>query len=308
VSGAVQKGVGAPGRRSDNLISMPRDARILVVDDDPDTLALLRSILIPRGYTIHTAEDGLQALACLELTHYDLVLTDVCMPGMDGLELLQHIQRRFPHTRVVVLTAHTNAETVVRSLKDKAFSYFSKPFSSGAIAEMVAQALDWDAWRDDIEILSARPDWVALQLRCRLELADRLVQFFRELNVGIGPEQQERVATAFRELLVNAIEHGGHLDPQEKIQVSYMRLSRAIIYCIRDPGNGFSFKDLPHAAISNTPDAPLGHSELREQMGMRPGGFGIFLTRKMADEVLYNEKGNEVMLVKYLKEPDHTGR
>ena len=60
------------------------------------------------------------------------------------------------------------------------------------------------------------------------------------------------------------------------------------------------FNDLPHAAVSNQPDAPYQHSEVRDRLGLRPGGFGILLTRHLADELIYNEKGNEVLLIKYI--------
>ncbi len=281
-------------------MTMPPNARILVVDDDPDIHTLLTSALKREGYEIDSAYDGLQGLARLESLPYNLVLTDVCMPGLDGLELLQRIHDRSPEIPVLVMTAQNTPETVVRSLRDKAFLYFSKPFSTAAVVDMVAHALQSTTGRDDIEVLSANPGWIALQLRCKLPIADRLVQFFRELNTGLPAEEQEDVALAFRELLMNAIEHGGHSDPEQKVHVAYIRLSRAILYVIRDPGKGFSFENLPHAAISNAPESPFGHSEVRSQLGMRPGGFGIFLTRQMADEVIYNERGNEVLLVKYI--------
>ena len=275
-------------------------ARILVVDDDPEIHLLLKSILTETGWNIVSAYDGLEGLARLETAAYDLVLTDVRMPGLDGLELLQRIQKLRPSTRVVVMTAQNTPETLVRAIKDKAFTYFSKPFSTSAVIDMVGRALQTPVVEDEIEVLSARPDWIALRLRCTLEIADRLTLFFRELKVELTEEEQGRIGTAFRELLMNAVEHGGRSDPEQKVEVAYIRLSQAMFYYIRDPGEGFSFENLPHAAVSSSPDDPFRHVGVREEAGMRPGGFGIFLTRKMADEVLYNEKGNEVLLVKYL--------
>lgn len=278
-------------------------ARILIVDDDPDIHVLLASILTGTGWRIDSVYDGLEGLARLETEAYDLVLTDVCMPGLDGLELLQRIQKLCPATRVVVMTAQNAPENVARAIRDRAFTYFSKPFSPSAVMEMVIRALEAPAGPDDIEVLSARPNWIELRLRCKLEIGDRLVQFFRELQVGLTAEEQGDIAMAFRELLMNAIEHGGHSDPEQKVEVAYIRMSRAILYCIRDPGKGFSFDDLAHAAVSGTPEDPLRHVEVREQAGMRPGGFGIFMTRKIADELIYNERGNQVLLVKYLPKP-----
>ena len=276
------------------------DARILVVDDDPDIHVLLASILKDAGFQVDSAFNGAEALERLQNGSYNLVLTDVRMPGMDGLELLQRIHERRPSTPVVVMTADNTPENLIHSIREKAFSYFSKPFSSAAVLEMVERALEKPAESDDIEVLSARPGWIVLQLRCKLDVADRLLQFLSELPFEVPAEEKDNIATAFRELLVNAIEHGGRLDPEQKVEVAYIRLSQAILYYIRDPGKGFSFDNLAHAAVSSAPDNPFGHMEVRTQAGMRPGGFGILMTRQIADELVYNEKGNQVLLVKYL--------
>jgi anti-sigma regulatory factor (Ser/Thr protein kinase) len=139
-----------------------------------------------------------------------------------------------------------------------------------------------------------------LQLRCRLATADRLTQFVRELPSDLEPDQREQIAMAFRELLMNAVEHGGHLDPDKTVDLSYIRTARTIVYYIRDPGEGFSMNTLAHAAIANTAEEPFRHVELRRQMGIRPGGFGLLMTKSFADELIYSAKGNEVILIKYL--------
>ncbi len=153
---------------------------------------------------------------------------------------------------------------------------------------------------DDIKILSDKPNWISLQIRCRIATADRLSQFVRELPSDLEPDQREQIANAFRELLMNAVEHGGHLDPEKTVDLSYIRTARTIVYYIRDPGEGFSMETLAHAAVANTPEEPFRHMELRRQMGIRPGGFGLLMTKSFADELIYSAKGNEVILIKYL--------
>jgi hypothetical protein len=69
-------------------------------------------------------------------------------------------------------------------------------------------------------------------------------------------------------------------------------------YC--DPGEGFSFEDLPQAAISNPPDDPIAHIAYRSEHGLRAGGFGVMIVRDLVDELYYNDKGNEVLLIKHL--------
>jgi hypothetical protein len=69
---------------------------------------------------------------------------------------------------------------------------------------------------------------------------------------------------------------------------------------VKDPGQGFSLEELEHSAIANPEEDPFKHMETREAQGRRPGGFGILMAAKLVDDLIYNEKGNEVLLVKYL--------
>jgi CheY-like chemotaxis protein/anti-sigma regulatory factor (Ser/Thr protein kinase) len=277
------------------------DARILIVDDDPDIHALLQSSLRDTGYRTECVSSGQEALARLQSERYDLVLSDVVMPGIDGLELLHHIQQQCPSTPVVVMTAQNTSQNLIRSIREKAYAYFSKPFSPEDVVEMVNAALERPAGTDDIEVLSARPGWIALRLRCTRQNAERLVQFFREIQLDVPAQEQQDIGFAFRELLINAIEHGGKLDPEKRVEVACIRLSGAIVYYVRDPGEGFSFDNLAHAAVGSAPGDPVSHVAIRQAAGLRPGGFGILLMRNIADELMYNESGNEVVLVKYTR-------
>lgn len=279
---------------------MPSGKAILIVDDDPVTHTLVAAMLRSEDLEIESAYDGNEALARLDARFFDLVLTDIRMPGMDGLTLLERIRKLHPDTKVVVMTAEATAHTVVRAIREQAFSYLSKPLSRAGLIDTVNGALTVQAHPDDIEVLSARPGWISIRLRCKMIIADRLAQFFREIATDLGPEERESISTAFRELLMNAIEHGGKSNPEERVNMTYVRTARSIIYYIKDPGEGFSFGDLKHAAISNAPDEPFQHAEIRSRLGIRPGGFGILLSQNFADELLYSEKGNEVMLIKYL--------
>ena len=115
-------------------------------------------------------------------------------------------------------------------------------------------------------------------------------------------DEREAVGSAFRELLMNAIEHGGHLDPEQYVEISYIRAKHAVLCRIKDPGPGFSQQELPHSALSNPPGDPLFHTKQREALGLRPGGFGLLLAQKLVDEVTYNQQGNEALLIKYLRQ------
>jgi DNA-binding response OmpR family regulator len=281
---------------------MPIPKRILIVDDDPDIHQLLAEALQASNRHIDSAADGLQGLARVQAAPYDLVITDVTMPGLSGLELLEQIHKIRPATRVVVMTVASTPEDVIRALREQAFTYLSKPFTIPEVSHLVDTALESTPSDDDIEVLSAQPHWLSVRLRCKAETADRILHFLREIAIDLPPNERENIATAFREILSNAIEHGGDSDPNKHVFITYVRGERALFYYVRDPGKGFSFEDIPHAAVSNPTDSPTDHVEVRQRRGMRPGGFGIFMTRQLVDEMIYNEKGNEVLLIKYLEQ------
>src|SRR6516164_4306948 len=218
--------------------------RILIVDDDRDVHQLLLAAIQAPDRAIDNAYDGLEGLQFVEAAPYDLVLTDVNMPKLGGMDLLERIRRIRPRTRVLVMTVANTPENVIRAIREQAFAYFSKPFTLNAIEEMVERALASGTSEDDIDVLSARPNWLELRLRCKLETADRILQFLREMRTGIPPAEEENIATAFREILFNAIEHGGGSDPQKTVSITYVRAEKAILYRIRDPGKGFSFDKL----------------------------------------------------------------
>jgi anti-sigma regulatory factor (Ser/Thr protein kinase) len=95
-----------------------------------------------------------------------------------------------------------------------------------------------------------------------------------------------------------------HRPGQESRGASRLSLASAwlILYRIADPGPGFAIDKLPHAAIGQPDDNPIRHMQVREEKGIRPGGFGLVMVRASVDELLYNEQQNEVVFVKYFDE------
>jgi anti-sigma regulatory factor (Ser/Thr protein kinase) len=123
-----------------------------------------------------------------------------------------------------------------------------------------------------------------------------------QLDSDLPPETRESIGYAFRELLLNAVEWGGRLDPKRTVRIACLRTRRMLLYRIADPGPGFKMESLPHAAIGQSSDDPVAHMHVREAKGIRPGGFGLLMVRASVDELIYNEKRNEVVFVKYLEE------
>ena len=121
---------------------MLRPSRVMVVDDDAETLALLREIIAKEGYEVETAEDAETALRRLGEWQPELVITDIHMPGMDGLALLAVVRKQEPDIPVVLLTAYGSLKTAVDAIKAGAFDYLSKPFVVEDIRLVVRRALE----------------------------------------------------------------------------------------------------------------------------------------------------------------------
>jgi CheY-like chemotaxis protein/anti-sigma regulatory factor (Ser/Thr protein kinase) len=274
--------------------------RILIVGDDPDVHTLLHEAIDGDDRDIEVVLDVREGLRRVAASPYDLIITDVNTPELSGIDLLSQIHERRPEAKVLVITGASTPEDIIRAIRERAFAYFSKPLATQAVSETVQRALTTTPAVDDIEVLSAAPHWLGLRLRCKIETGDRLLQFMREMATDLPEGEKDKIAIAFREILMNAIEHGAGSDPNKTVSITYIRTDRSVIYYVRDPGKGFSFEALSHAAVSNPDTSPIQHSHVRQKMGMRPGGFGIFMTRQIMDELIYSEAGNEVLMIKYL--------
>lgn len=275
-------------------------SRILVVDDDRTTRHFLSRVLTSAGYSVSTASDGTLALRQLRRRAFDLILLDVWMPEMNGLELLNRIQDQPSPPKVIIMTSDDTPETMLGTIRRRAYRYVVKPVHPEELLEFVSSALTTPSSVPPIEVVSACPSWVELLVPCTLEAPERIQSFLGRLDNDLSEEVREAVGRVFRELLLNAIEWGGQLNPERRVRVSYLRARRLILYRIADPGPGFCFEELAHAAVGQTAGDLTAHLRVREEKGIRPGGFGILMARAMVDELIYNEARNEVIFIKYL--------
>jgi anti-sigma regulatory factor (Ser/Thr protein kinase)/CheY-like chemotaxis protein len=273
----------------------------LVVDSGPEINELLDAVLGSEGWSVQRVADNHAALTVAEANPFDLIITASKTKGSEDLQLLHEIRSVRPHTRLIILADEFTRGDVIAAMREHAFSYFSGPFEQAALAEMVRYAMESPCWDDGIEVLSATQEWVQLMARCDIGTANRLVQFLRGVrDPAIPEEEREDIISAFREILMNAMEHGGHFDPSHYVEISFVRSRRAVTCRVKDPGHGFSLEELRHAAVNCPADDLLGHIAVREEKGLRPGGFGLLLAKQMVDELIYNEKGNDVLLIKYI--------
>jgi CheY-like chemotaxis protein/anti-sigma regulatory factor (Ser/Thr protein kinase) len=273
----------------------------LVVDDDPDLRDVLSASLMNAGHVVEQASDGPEALAILNGGEFDVVLLDINLPSMNGLDVLAQIRDLVKPPLVIVMTGDETPEPLLEAVRLQAYRYLRKPFPLRTVVEAIRDAMRAAPVAAlPIEVVSARPEWVEIIAPCALEMADRIQSFMMHLEADLPEPVRESVAQAFHELLTNAIEWGGRLDPTRKVRITCVRARRMLLYRIADPGEGFDIARLQHAAISNPEDDPLQHAFERQRQGLRPGGLGLMMTRSLVDELIYNEARNEVMFIKYL--------
>ncbi len=133
--------------------------KILIVDDETTILETVSGILEDEGFLVRTAEDGPQALRLMENENLpDLVLLDIWMPGMDGLEVLEKMREQWPHVPVVIMSGHGNIETAVKATKLGAYDFIEKPLSYEPLIVTLGNALKFQALANENVILKAKTE------------------------------------------------------------------------------------------------------------------------------------------------------
>lgn len=288
---------------------------ILVVDDSATDRRLVGGILAKdETLRVDFAEHGAAALARMRIACPDLVVTDLMMPEMDGLELVANIRAKFPFVPTVLMTSKGSEDIAVQALQNGAASYVPKRALAQDLLETVHNVLELTRRQRNQEKLMA----ALVRNKCRFVLGtDRallssLVGYFQETTAYMGlcdESDRMRIGIALEEALVNAFYHGNlevSSELRERDHNAYQALidqrcleepyrSRRITidaelsyeratFVIRDQGRGFDPSTLPD---------PTDPANLE-----RVSGRGVLLMRTFMDEVTYNDQGNEVTLVK----------
>lgn len=275
-------------------------SRVLLVEDERVTRHRVQKVLENAGHAVTPAGGGAEALRLLQDGPYDVMLLDIWMPEMSGIELLRELEGRQANPRVVIITADNTPQTVLDAVKQNAYAFLAKPIDPNALLSVVESAVNHGSAPSKIRVLSAKPHWVELAVPCDRAAAERIQGFLSRLDADLDDHVREAIGRVFREMLLNAMEWGGKLDPTQEVRVTYLRAKKMVLYRIADPGEGFRFEEIDHAAVHNTEENPMAHMLAREEKGLRPGGFGILMSQTLADELLYNEQRNEVVFIKYL--------
>ena len=293
--------------------------RILVVDDSPTQAQQAVLLLEEAGFTVETAGDGAEALALLGRQTPDVVVTDLQMPGMNGLELVEAIRADYPQVPAILMTAHGSEDIAIEALRKGAASYVAKKNLAGDLADTVGRVLTAAQAARAEDRLFERLMYV--EQRFVLENDPGLIApLVSHLSASItrgkfcDANGLLRLTVAWSEALLNAMHHGNmevsselrqsdesayhDLVEQRRRQEPYAsrrvrvtaRLSpEEAAYVISDEGPGFDPKSLPD---------PTDPANLE-----RVGGRGLLLIRTFMDRVSHNDKGNEITMSKRRRAP-----
>jgi anti-sigma regulatory factor (Ser/Thr protein kinase)/ActR/RegA family two-component response regulator len=278
-------------------------SRVLVIGSDTQVSREIGDALSAAAFPMEYSAGDADALQRLRMRSFGVVITSPDSVVDEDLALLEEMRVVRPGVKCVVLAHHSTPGEVIAALRARVFACFTPPFDPDDIANLACRAASDNQWRDDIQVLSAKPGWVSVRVNCRLITAERLMTFAKELSAQLPDDTRQETMQGLREILLNAMEHGAAFNPEQVVEVTAIRTGRALVFYVRDPGAGFRRESLTHAAIANPADDPAAHIVHRQEQGMRAGGFGLLLAGGAVDELIYSEIGNEVLLIKYVDSP-----
>lgn len=273
-------------------------SRVLIIGKDPQLGQGLENGLAAHNCQYDYAAGSADAVRRLRQASYAVVITDPKTSIEEDLSLLEEMRSVRPGVRVIVLAPNSTPEEIIAALRARVFLCKTGPFDPVDIADFAAQAARTADSLVGIEVLSAHADWISLRINSQALTAERLVEFLREIQTRLPETPRDELMLAFREILMNAVEHGAGFRSGKVVEVHAVHTARSVVFYVHDPGAGFDWDMLKHAAVGN-PDDVMRHMEVRDQMGLRPGGFGILMAKGVVDELIYSEKGNEVLMIKY---------
>ena len=275
-------------------------SRVLVIGSEAQVSREIAEALSAADFPMEYSAGDADTLQRLRVRSFGVVVTNPDSSVEEDLALLEEMRTIRPGVKCIVLARHSTPDEIIAALRARVFACFTPPFDSVEVAHLARRAASDSEWRDDIHVLSARPGWVSVRVNSRLPTAERLVTFAKELSAQLPEDTRQEIMLAFREILMNAMEHGAAFNPEQVVEVTGVRTGRAMVFYVRDPGAGFRRESLTNAAIANPADDPTAHIVQREAEGLRPGGYGLLLASGTVDELIYNEIGNEVLLIKYV--------
>jgi len=273
--------------------------KALLIEPSPQTPNEVTGLFDEQVWDVRYAVNNENALRLAHAEAFDLILTNAKTTCTEDVDMLRKLRVVRPHTRVIILTKEWMPGDILKAIRNHAFSYFTMPIAKADLRDLIEHAVEEPVWDDGIETIQGTLQHVVLAVRCDLKTLDRLTQFLRE-SLFLPPQESEEVALAFREIVMNAMEHGGRFDPQKFVEIAYLRSKRMVMCRVKDPGEGFSLDEIRVAEITGPLVDYAEQTRGGKDVELPACGLGILIAQKFVDELIFSEKGNEAFLIKYL--------
>lgn len=293
-------------------------SRILLVDDSPVDRKLFATLLEQCNFEVQVCNDGLSAIDVMDGALPDIVLTDMQMPGMDGLELVKEIRNRFPNTPVILITGHGSEDLATKALRAGAAGYVPKSNSADLLSSTIRHVLDLNKTKNIERRLREHTTLIQYELKLPNDetLVPGTLQLVRQRildSVDVNPVSLLQIEVALEHAIMNAIYHGNldfaqhaGIDFDEKSRIREARILNAkkpycdrrvsvvirispneVRFVVKDEGRGFDVKEVSSLGLTQS---------LRGDFGQ-----GLFLMWAFMDKVVFEKSGAGVTLVKRLE-------
>ena len=271
---------------------MPRT--VLIVDDERDTNDILSSLCQARGYTpVQLFAARRSSRQCAHTP--DVILLDLMLPDVDGFAICDQLKRNRETNLIPVVMVSPLNDTNHRAagVHVGANGYLSKPFTPEQLYDAIEKAV---AWRREHEERGTHGE-IHFDVRSEATYLQQANDMLSDMfaHTPLTERQIKDLRQVVLEMGGNAIEWGHKKNADLVLTIIYRIDPEAVTLIIRDQGPGFDPGNIPHAASD---EDPIGHLDIRNDLHIREGGFGIMLAKGLVDHFRYNDKGNEVTLIK----------
>jgi serine/threonine-protein kinase RsbW len=285
----------------------PITAMVFVLEKDRREREAMRETIAETGSLAIALESADAAISLLQnQAACDLIILSTDAMDDDPARFDRLVASRNPPPNIIVYGVDPAAKLVLHCLNKGATDFLAKPFSRDELVRAVEHALSKDgppASSEDSEaIVGSSPitGWIELTASSQLEQFRRLQRFSDALFASRLPQQIcEDLKMAVEEVGRNAVEWGNHFDPDKQVHISYCMFDDRVVIKVEDEGEGFKPTTVPDPTAD-----PVKTMQDRMDAGKRPGGYGVYLIQRLVDDIVYNEKGNTVLLIKYLPQED----
>lgn len=263
--------------------------KVLVVDDEEDVRGTLSEMVVGLGCRVVVAENGREALERIEAEKVDMIITDLSMPKMNGLELIVRSKQMNPNIPIAVISAYGNVENTTYALTRGAFSFIAKPFKLSQVKELIRKGRQLrELSLGTCALMEGARSHTEMVFPGEPDLFPSAILFVLKECQWRGIEDDarlENVAICLEELLDNAFIHGNRRDREKKIKVKMAFDAEKFVLSIKDDGEGF--------------DGAGYLEKIREEQASIPEKRGLFIVDLLMDDIRFNKKGNEAIVVMY---------